>query len=100
MAGKKGKSGRKPKSLETAHTNLSIGEAGSDAAEYIKKIVKGEEGIKVDPVRLDSCWKVIYQLLGKPPQRIQQDIEAEIHANVTGDIIAEAFREFEREGEG
>lgn len=91
MAGVKGKSGRKKTSLERAHTSISVAEAGSAAAEYIKAVVEGDKETKVEPVRLDSCWKVVYQLLGKPPQRIYQDIDSQVVTRIEVTIKRESI---------
>lgn len=74
MPGAKGRSGRKKKSLERAHTELSIAESGEDAARYIKEVMQR----KVEPkaLLLDNAWRIVYQLSGKPAQRIYQDIES------------------------
>ena len=88
MAGKKGRSGRKPKSLNRSNAIGILAETSPHAAGYLRTVAKGELGtyekvtmkksgdviteilpMSADPVRVDTCKYVINQDLGMPRQR-------------------------------
>ena len=70
MAGKKGRSGRKPKSLLRQQTELKIAETSPYAAQYLASVARGEIA-KSDPVRVDVCKYIINQDLGMPKQKTE-----------------------------
>lgn len=91
MAGKKGRSGRKKKSINAKNAKMTLAETSPHAAAYLKIVAKGELGtftriitkkngdiieepdqpIPADPVRVDVCKYVINQDLGMPKQKVE-----------------------------
>lgn len=70
MAGVKGKSGRKAKTVLTRQTNQIITDTAPHAAQYLEKVVKGEVK-RPSLARIGACEFVINQAIGTPRQKIQ-----------------------------
>ncbi len=103
MAGKKGRSGRKPKSQNRQNTEMILAETAPHAAGYLRTVAKGELGtytkityrkngdrieepnlpLPADPIRVDTCKYVVNQDLGMPKQRqeISGTQKIDLHIN-------------------
>ncbi len=96
MAGKKGRSGRKPRSVHRMAALTILIETSPHAAQHLRDVAKGLLGtytetttrkngdvvtqtlpIPADPVRVDVCKYVINQDLGMPRQKIEFDYTKE-----------------------
>ena len=96
MAGKKGRSGRKPRSVHRMAALTILIETSPHAAQYLRDVAKGIMGtytetitkksgdiivrtlpIPADPVRVDVCKYVINQDLGMPRQKVEFDMSKE-----------------------
>ncbi len=102
MAGKKGRSGRKPKSQNRQNTEMILAETAPHAAGYLRTVVKGLLGtyikitykkngdrieevdmpVPADPVRVDTCKYVVNQDLGMPKQRQEISGTQKIDLNI------------------
>lgn len=69
-------SGRKPKSVNRAQTEMIIAETSPNAAGYLRDIANG--GVKADPVRVDVCKYLINQEIGAPRQRAEINNTGEV----------------------
>jgi len=70
MAGVPGKSGRKPKSMQTATVHGIITDSAPLAILYISHVVRGKVK-RPSPVRLQECHYIVDQCIGKATQRIE-----------------------------
>lgn len=104
MAGKKGRSGRKPKSLLVDRTDQTIKDGAMDAAKYLVNVARGDLGtytrittkkngdiieevlpISADQVRVETCKYIVNQTVGMPKQR--QEISGEDGKSIKAEII-------------
>ena len=70
MAGVKGKSGRKAKTVLTRTAAQIIMDAAPYAAQYLMKVVKGEVK-RPSLMRVEACKFIINHVLGTPRQKVE-----------------------------
>ena len=70
MAGVKGKSGRKAKTVLTRQVNQIISDTAPHAVQYLEKVVKGEVK-RPSLVRIEVCKFIVNHTIGTPRQKIQ-----------------------------
>ena len=91
MAGVKGRSGRKPKTVQRATTQRIITDTSPHAAQYLRQVIEGK--VKPSALRIEVCKFIITHDLGRPRQKV----------NVGGAVglvnLADVAREYDR-GQG
>ena len=74
MAGKKGRSGRKPKDYNTRQTQQTLQEAAVDAVKLIRDYVRGHDAhgnkVSITAVKLQAASLCISHAIGLPRQKL------------------------------
>ena len=74
MAGVKGKSGRKPKSHDSAEISKTLSEAAVDASKLIRDYIRGKDRhgnkVSITMVKLTACLQAIAHAVGLPRQKV------------------------------
>ena len=75
MAGKAGRSGRKPKSALTAETQKTLTEAAVDASKLVRDFIRGKDAhgnkVSITMVKLTACLQAIAHGIGLPRQKLE-----------------------------
>jgi len=74
MAGVKGKSGRKPKSHDSAEVQKTLSEAAVSAAKLVRDYIRGHDikgnKVSITAVKLNACLQAIAHGIGLPRQKL------------------------------